>query len=173
MTTEKKYTASIAGETFEVKPFADKYLMSLFELVREFRDPSVDHYAIMMIKKVAIPNLPESIAVSDNNADDPWYMWSAMLDTQEIIAFACDIIIAQQKYVLNSLSQKKHLDIFDKNRITTVTNTIKAIEASGSSALKEKRMRLLPATETINTVATSVVDSDIPEGQAFIDSLTK
>lgn len=179
MTTAKKtYSAEIAGQTFVVSPFADKYLMSLFELVREFRDPSVDHYALMMITKVAIRDLPDNISLNVGTEDSPWYVWDSFLDTQEIIAFACDIILAQQKYLLDVLRQKKHLTILEKNRITTVNNTIKAMEASGSVALKARQNKLLlSSSESVSEVVPTVVNvesSEVTEeldGEAFIASL--
>lgn len=180
-TAEKTYSAEIAGQTFVVSPFADKYLMSLFELVREFRDPSVDHYALMMIREVPIrelKKLPNMVYSNVGTEDSPWYVWDSFLDTQEIIAFACDIILAQQKYLLDVLRQKKHLTILEKNRITTVNNTIKAMEASGSVALKARQNKLLlSSSESVSEVVPTVVNvesSEVTEeldGEAFIASL--
>lgn len=163
------FFAEINDQKFKVNVFADIYLPSLFNLVRDFNSCDNSISALKVIKKYAIPDLPEDVAVP-SVVDSNEYNWSPLLSTEEIIAFVCDIIAAQQNLILNALSEKRKLTPKDKDRIKSAKTLAKAMEAS---AIKMRQGNVLSesASDGNNKTTIEVEAEEISEGKAFLQSL--
>lgn len=137
MTTSKKiYSAEFLGVAYEVKPFNEKYLQSLFSVLSDLRDPSADSYAIQMLKNVAVPSLPDSIAKQSATRLD-WYEWDAFLPFEEIFSFVAQVMKCQRLYMIDNFKSKTSLTAQEQNHLAVCEESLKMINKAISAGKVE------------------------------------
>lgn len=171
METLKKYSVEFAGIPYEVKPFNEKYLQSLFSILSDLRDPSSDSFAIEMLKNVAVSNLPDTIAYQVST-DPKWFQWNPFISFDEIFAFVAQVLKCQRLYIIDHLTSKQSLDQEEQARLELAKESLARIndviakgkveDEGGISEIGDTTITVVPVQQEQKTNNANAVNALTP-----------